>query len=103
MVPKFARGGLKPADGFLATEEMLIGFVVVQEKFILQVEAPDAMTQEESPGGLVGARVPDMGKVGTLAVQLPEVVPPFMPPQNQLTLLPGGGKLGVALGIPGEQ
>lgn len=58
-----ARGTLVPEfpvatvtlTGFLTTE-VPIGFVVVQEKFILQVLSPNEITQEED----AGVRVPDM-------------------------------------------
>lgn len=40
----------------LVTEEVAIGFVVVQEKFISQAPCPEAMTQE----AVSGIRVPDI-------------------------------------------
>jgi len=40
----------------LVTAEVATGFVVVQEKFILQLFVPEAITQEEA----AGVRVPDI-------------------------------------------
>jgi hypothetical protein len=48
-------------------------------------------------------QVPLTGAAAVLATQTGELLPPLVPRHIQVTVLPGEGKTGVALGVPGLQ
>ena len=43
------------------------------------------------------------GALLTVAVQVPEELPPLVPAHVHVTELPGAGKVGLRLGVPAEQ
>ena len=69
------------------TAEVPCGLVVLQVKVTLQLLAPEAITQE----GDAGVRVPDIAPV-LEAEPVLLFVPPLLPLQTQVVLLPDAGK-----------